>query len=237
MATGTLRDGLHALPAGGCEREVSILFADVRGSTALGEQLTPTAFSEVMRRFYRTATEVLGRFDGAVDRLLGDGVVAIFLPGLAGADHACRAIDAAHALVAATRTGDGPPIGVAVHTGVAWLGMVPRPHGGADFTALGDTVNVTAHLCAEAAAGEVVVSEPACRAAGRIAPGAGTRHLRLKRRRTPVAARVCAPSAPAPGHSCFCVADGASNSLRYSPYPSASSLSTGMNRSDAELMQ
>jgi len=237
MATDSGRDGPYALPAGGSELEVSILFADVRGSSALAEQLTPTAFSQVMRRFYGIATEVLGRFDGAVDRLLGDGVVAIFLPGFAGADHARRAIDAAHALVHATSGTDGPPIGVAVHTGIAWLGMVPRPHGPADFTALGDTVNVTAHLCAAADAGQVVVSEPAWRAAGRPGSAPGARRLRLKRRRTPVAAHVCAPRGPVPGHSCLCPADGASNSFRYSPYPSASSLSTGMKRSDAELMQ
>jgi adenylate cyclase len=236
MATGTPHDGLHALPAGGCELEVSVLFADVRGSTALGERLTPTAFSELMRRFYGIATDVLGRFGGTVDRMLGDGVMAVFLPGVAGADHARRAIDAAHALIAAT-AGNGLPTGVAVHTGVAWLGMIQRPHGTSDLTALGDTVNVTAHLCAAAEAGQVVVSEPATRAAGRMPSGPAARHLRLKRRRTPVAARVCAPSAPASGHSCFCVADGASNSFRYSPYPSASSLSTGMNRSAAELMQ
>jgi adenylate cyclase len=236
MVTGSAYDGLHALPAGGCELEVSILFADVRGSTALGERLTPTAFSEVMRRFYGIATDVLGRFGGTVDRMLGDGVVAVFLPGLAGSDHARRAIDAAHALVAAT-AGSGLPTGVAVHTGVAWLGMIARPHGPSDFTALGDTVNVTAHLCAAADAGEVVVSEPASRAAGRAPSAPGARHLRLKRRRTPVAAHVCAPRGRAAGHSCFCDVAGASNSFRYSPYPSASSLSTGMKRSAAELMQ
>jgi adenylate cyclase len=236
MVTGTAHDGLHALPAGGCELEVSILFADVRGSTALGERLTPTAFSEAMRRFYGIATNVLGQFGGTVDRMLGDGVVAVFLPGLAGADHARRAIEAAHALIAAT-AGSGLPTGVAVHTGIAWLGMIARPHGPSDFTALGDTVNVTAHLCAAAEAGEIVVSEPASRAAGRMPAGAGARHLRLKRRRTPVAALVCAPRGPAAGHSCFCDAAGASNSFRYSPYPSASSLSTGMKRSAAELMQ
>jgi adenylate cyclase len=236
MVTGPGYDGLHALPAGGCELEVSILFVDVRGSTALGERLTPTAFSEVMRRFYGIATDVLGRFGGTVDRMLGDGVVAVFLPGLAGADHARRAIDAAHALVAAT-VGSGLPTGVAVHTGVAWLGMVARPHGASDFTALGDAVNVTAHLCAAAEAGEVVVSEPARRAAGHIPSGGRARHLHLKRRRTPVAAHVCAPRGRAAGQSCFCDVAGVSNSFRYSPYPSASSLSTGMKRNAAELMQ
>src|SRR5262249_43706831 len=147
------------------------------------------------------------------------------------------AIGAAQARVAAT-AGGGLPTGAALATGVAGRGMIARPHGPSDFTALGDTVNVTAHLCAAAEAGEVVISEPARRAAGHSPLGGRARHLRLKRRRTPVAAHVCAPRGRAAGHSCFCdAAAGASNSFRYSPYPSASSLSTGMKRSAAELMQ
>src|SRR5262249_33921329 len=101
-ARGTVADRwgafLRSLPPGGCELEVSILFADVRGSTALAERLTPTAFSHLMRRFYQLAGGVVARFDGSVDRLVGDGVVALFLPGIAGPLHAGRAIDAAHAL-------------------------------------------------------------------------------------------------------------------------------------------
>ena len=85
--------------APGCEREVSILFADVRGSTALAERLTATAFSDAMRGFYARATGIVERFDGTMDKFIGDGVVALFL-GDDPADHARRAIDAAHALVA-----------------------------------------------------------------------------------------------------------------------------------------
>jgi adenylate cyclase len=233
---------LDTLPPGGCELDVSILFADVRGSTALAERLTPTAFSQLMRGFYRLASDVVGTFDGSIDRLVGDGVVALFIPGVAGPEHARRAIDAAHALlVALDRDADGsprPPVGIGVHTGIAWLGPVPRFDGRVDFTALGDAVNVTAHLCEAAGPGEVAISEQAFRAAGRFHPAPPPRPVQLKRRRTRVAARFCGvPNSPGGTQSCFGAGDGSSKSLRYSPYPSASSFSTGMKRSAAELMQ
>jgi adenylate cyclase len=239
--------------ARGCEREVSIVFADVRGSTALAERLTPTAFSGVMRRFYARATAVVGGFDGTVDKFVGDGVVALFL-GCDAGDHARRAVDAAHALVASMEGGapgsrPWPPVAVGVHTGTAWLGLIPGPHGADDLTALGDSVNVAAHLCSAAGAGEVAISNETWSAAG-VTPPVAPRSLRLKRRRRPIAARfsdaallgrLSTAELPrrraAATQSCFAADDGAAKSLRYSPYPSASSLSTGMKRSAAELMQ
>lgn len=234
---GFLRD----LPAGGCELEVSILFADVRGSTALAEHLTPTAFGELMCGFYRLAGDVIGRWGGVIEKVVGDGVVALFIPGVAGPDHARRAVEAAHDQMGAIeRHADGtprPPVGVAVHTGRVWLGRVPGPYGRRDVTALGDTVNVAAHLCGAAAAGEIAVSDRAARSAGRTDPDQAARAVRVKRRRATVSARFYA-TAPAPApQSCFAAPSDAVKSFRYSPYPSASSLSTGMKRSDAELMQ
>jgi adenylate cyclase len=229
------------LPAGGCELEASILFADVRGSTALAERLSPTAFGELMCSFYRLAGDVVGRAGGVIEKVVGDGVVALFIPGITGPDHARRAIEAAHALLGAIeRDADGsprPPVGVAVHTGRVWLGQVPGPYGRRDVTALGDPVNVAAHLCAAAAAGELAISERAARAAGRVDAGQAAWRIRLKCRQAPVTARFYA-IAPAPsGQSGFGAPAGDSKSLRYSPYPSASSLSTGTKRSAAELMQ
>jgi adenylate cyclase len=227
------------LPAAGCELELSILFADVRGSTALAERLSPTAFSQLMRGFYRLAGEAIADHGGVVEKLVGDGVVALFIPGVAGSDHARRAIDAAYTLLGAIdRDPDSnprPPAGVAVHTGRVWLGVIPGPYGRRDVTALGDAVNVAAHLCAAAAPGEVAVSEASSEAAGQAGAAETPRPLRLKRRQAPVAARFCAPRGKR--QSCLCVPDTGSKSFRYSPYPSSSSFSTGMNRSAAELMQ
>jgi hypothetical protein len=61
-----------------------ILFADVRGSTALAEQLGPVAFAALLNRFYRTATDVLIRHGATIDKLIGDEVMAFFVPGFAG---------------------------------------------------------------------------------------------------------------------------------------------------------
>lgn len=231
---------LRALPAGGCELEVAILFADMRDSTALAERLTPTAFSQLLQRFYAVATTVVVGFGGTIDKLVGDGVVALFVPGLAGADYARHAIDAAHALLAAMdRDAAGnpwPPIGIGVHVGRVWLGLVPGPQSRGDLTALGDPVNVTSHLCAAAGPGQVAISEQAFRAAGRSHP-VRARAVQVKRRRATIRVRFCTPSAEPPGQSCFCALDGDSKSFRYSPYPSSSSFSTGMKRSAAELMQ
>jgi class 3 adenylate cyclase len=139
------------------------------------------------------------------------------LPGASTSPpHARRAIDAAHALVASL---DGerearpwPPVAVGVHTGTAWLGLIPGPHGTDDLTALGDSVNVAAHLCAAAGAGEVAISSETWSPAG-VPQSIASRSLRLKRRRRPIAARFSG----APAQSCLAVGGGESKSLRYSP--------------------
>jgi adenylate cyclase len=82
---------------GGAEVEISVLFADVRGSTALAECMPPEEFSRLMSRFYGAAAEVIDEWDGIVDKFLGDGAVALFIPGFAGSDHAANAIAVARA--------------------------------------------------------------------------------------------------------------------------------------------
>jgi adenylate cyclase len=99
---------------------------------------------------------------------VGDEVVAIFVPALAGAGHASQAIEAGLDLLRATgHETDAPwaPLGIGINTGEAFVGVV----GTADhveFTALGDNVNVTARLSAAAARGEILLAESAARAAG-----------------------------------------------------------------------
>jgi adenylate cyclase len=142
------------LPDGGLELDVGILFADVRGSTGMGEQSTATDFAGRLNRFYATATKVLVDHDGLIDKLIGDEVMAIFLPGLAGPDYrrrtALAAIDLARAL-------PDLPVGVAANAGTAFVGKVGTGPI-VDFTALGDAVNVAARLQSHAADGEVVLA-------------------------------------------------------------------------------
>ena len=167
---------------GGAEVDCSLLFADVRGSTALAEGMRPTEFRAVMRRFFETAGHVLIEHDAIVDKFVGDEVIGIFVPALAGERHAARAIAAARALIAATAS--WVPVGAGVHTGIAFVGTVGDGDD-TDLTAMGDPVNVTARLASAAGAGEVLVTADAARAAVLDLTGIEHRQLILRGRSEP----------------------------------------------------
>ena len=161
---------IHALQKrpGGAEVEATFLFADVRGSTALAEGVGPDEFRRLMARFYAEAAAAVDVRNGIVDKFAGDQLVALFIPGFAGADHAADAIAAARELLVRTgHEGASPwlPIGAGVHTGTAYIGTVGEEEA-LDFTALGDPVNTAARLAAFAATGEIVVSTATATAAG-----------------------------------------------------------------------
>jgi len=186
------------LPLGGTQIDIAVLFADVRGSTGLGERLAPAAFAALMNRFYRLATDVLVAHGAIVDKLVGDEVVALFVPGLSGPGYRGLAARAGAALVRALGHGSaGGPLlglGVGVHAGEAFVGNVGAGSI-ADFTALGDTVNTAARLRSAAASGEVVMSEAVYAAVVDAYPGLLPRTVELRGRTAPVAVRVIeAPS-------------------------------------------
>ncbi|HLC01597.1 MAG TPA: adenylate/guanylate cyclase domain-containing protein [Anaerolineales bacterium] len=180
---------------GGAEVVLTMLFADVRGSTSLAERMNSIDFSRLINRFYVVATDVLVRTDALVDRLIGDEVIGLYIPGFAGPDHARRAIGAGSALLEATghRSSDGPwlPVGIGIHTGRAFVGVVGGGEGTPrDFTALGDNVNITARLASHANPGEVLISEAAFTAAGLDLAHLEYRELELKGRGVPTGVRV-----------------------------------------------
>jgi adenylate cyclase len=163
--------GLIRLGVGGAEVELSLLFADVRGSTGLGERLRPAEFSALLAAFYRLAAAAIVANEGVVDKFVGDEAIGLFIPGFSGADHAARAIAAGRAiLTAAGRTDASPsgaiPVGAGVHTGIAYVGSLGSSEQISDFTALGDPVNATARLASLAEAGELLVSVAASESAG-----------------------------------------------------------------------
>jgi adenylate cyclase len=184
---------------GGAEVEISVLFADVRGSTGIAERMLPEEFSRLMARFYGAAAEVIDEQDGIVDKFLGDGAVALFIPGFAGSDHAAHAIATARALLEQTGN-DGPepwiPVGAGVHTGMSYVGTVGEGDA-RDFTALGDTVNTAARLTDLAGAGEMLISSEAATAAGLDTTGLERRTLELRGRDQSVDAWVCSVRPPA----------------------------------------
>jgi adenylate cyclase len=156
---------------GGAEVELTFLFADVRGSTALAETMSAAELGGLLNRFYKVAIDTLVLEDAFIDNLIGDEVSAIFVPGFAGPNHAGRAIEAGRTLLRATGHGQAAdpwvPLGIGIHTGVAWVGAVGGADGAAaDFTALGDNVNITARLTLASATGEILISEAAILAQG-----------------------------------------------------------------------
>jgi adenylate cyclase len=179
---------------GGVELEISILFADVRGSTTLAEQMRPAEFSALINRFFRVSTEVLKDTDAFIDRIIGDEVLGLYVPGIAGPLHAQKAVQAARLILERTGHNDpeGPwiPVGAGVHTGLAYVGTVGSKDGSIDITALGDAVNIAARLAAQAKAGEILVSEETSYAAGIDTSEVEMRQLNLKGRQQPVAVRV-----------------------------------------------
>jgi adenylate cyclase len=159
-----------------------VLFADVRGSTAIAERLPPDEFSRLLARFYGAAARVIDESDGIVDKFVGDSALALFIPGFAGSDHATDAIAAAKGLLVQTgNDGSEPwiPVGVGVHTGRSFVGTVGEGDA-RDFTALGDTVNTAARLTDLAGSGEILVSADAATAGGLETAGLERRTLELR---------------------------------------------------------
>jgi adenylate cyclase len=173
---------------GGAEIPCTLLFADVRGSTGLAEQLPPREFNRLMGRFYDAGVKVLVEYDAWVDKFVGDEIIGIFVPALATEAHARRGIDAALALLRATGHGSaaGPwvPIGVGVNTGIAYVGSIGQ-ESDTELTAMGDIVNVTARLSSVAGAGEILVTAASAAEAG-LDSGLERRVLELKGKSEPV---------------------------------------------------
>jgi adenylate cyclase len=174
---------------GGHEVEMSMLFADVRGSTALSEQLGVTEFRGLINRFYVKTASAIIQEDGLVEKLAGDGVAAFWGPGIAGSDYVARTIHAAQNILKAMDQ-QKIPVGVGVHAGVAYFGAMGSPDGLINISAIGDEVNTAARLSSQAAAGEMIVSEKALEQAGTDGHGFESRRLELKGISEPVAVRV-----------------------------------------------
>jgi adenylate cyclase len=177
---------------GGVELELSFLFADVRGSTPLGERLGPKGLHDLMDRFYEVGIDALIAHGALIDRFMGDQVVGYFAPGFAGPRHAREAVLSGLDILRATGHADEipwVPVGAGVHIGKAFVGSVGKGEDMAELTAIGDPVNIAARLASVAATGELVVSEEAF-AASSLEGDPEQRELLLKGVAAPVKVRV-----------------------------------------------
>jgi len=173
-------------PMGGVEMEVGILFADVRGFTSLAERQAPDAVATLLNRFYSTAVEVLCEHS-IIDKLVGDQVMALYLPRVFPGESAHHMITDARALLAAAGYGAEQPwveLGIGLDFGTAYVGNVGAGEV-KDFTAIGDVVNTAARLQAAAASGEIVMSSRVHDRAGEHAGDVEPREISLKGKSAP----------------------------------------------------
>ena len=180
------------LPPGGLELDIGVLFADVRDSTALCERIGTAAFADRLNTFYRTSTDVLVRHDAIVDKLIGDEVMALFVPGIAGERYRRSAARAALDLVSVLQHDGQLPVGAAVTAGTAYVGNVGS-ESVVDFTALGDPVNAAARLQAYAGPGEVVLTDDIYRELGEELAGTESRTVTVRGQAARVDVRVVRP--------------------------------------------
>jgi adenylate cyclase len=195
--------GLNKIGVYGAEIPVSLVFADIRGSTTISESMSPTEYRAFLDRFYRIASAAILGNDGLVDKFVGDEAIGLFFRGISGSRHAAAAIHAAQALLDAVGHSDQSgleaiPVGAAVHSGEAFVGSTGAEGAVYDFTALGDVVNTTARLVSEAGAGELLVSEDAATAAGFEVQIQTRRTIMIRGRSSPVTVYALASQQPSP---------------------------------------
>ncbi len=174
---------------GGAEVEMSMLFIDIRGSTAFSEKMSPTEFSRLIEQLYKTSARIINDEDGLVEKLAGDAVAAFWGAGFAGPAYIQRTVTVAERLLKAMAQ-HNIPVGIGVHSGVAFFGSIGAAGGLTNITAIGDEVNIAARLAAQAAPGEILVSEPALKGAGIDENAFEQRRLELKGVSEPVPVRV-----------------------------------------------
>lgn len=147
-------------------REVTILFADLRGFTSLSVQVPPEELQETINSALEAMAGRVEEFDGMIDKFLGDGLMAIFGAPLRQEDHAWRALKAAaamqrdHGQWMGKRAAQGKPsrpLGVGLAAGSVVVGNYGTPSR-MEYTALGYAVNLASRLCGSAEGGEILTT-------------------------------------------------------------------------------
>ncbi|MBN1284883.1 MAG: response regulator [Anaerolineae bacterium] len=178
------------LEPGGKRQVVSVLFADIRGYTAFSEQMPPEKVVECLNEYFTLACDIVAARGGTLDKFTGDAIMAFFNAPQPQPDHILRAVDAGLALqrAAAERSAKADPnaaltFGVGIAVGEAVVGNIGAKQW-ANYTAVGDTVDLAKRLQEQASPGQILIDERIARALGqrvRVEP-LGT--MRLKGRRT-----------------------------------------------------
>jgi adenylate cyclase len=147
-------------------RDVAIVFCDLRGFTALAETAEPEEVMEVLREYHAALGEIIHRFQGTLERFLGDGLMVLFNDPMPCPDPAMRAVKMAVAMRDRViglaerwrKHGRELGFGVGIAQGYATLGKIGF-EGRFDYAAIGTVANLAARLCAEAKSGQILITQ------------------------------------------------------------------------------
>jgi class 3 adenylate cyclase/tetratricopeptide (TPR) repeat protein len=146
---------------------VTVLFADVKGSTSIGENLDPEELRSIIEKSYEISLKEIHRFEGTVNQFLGDGFMALFGAPIAHEDHAIRAIHSALAIQTSMTFYNDElkkdrnidfKMRVGINTGTVVVGNIGDDLK-MDYTALGDTVNLASRIEQLAQPGSITIAE------------------------------------------------------------------------------
>ena len=179
---------------GGVNQKVTVLFADIRGFTALAEREKPDKIVALLNRYFSAMSEVIFEHGGTLDKYIGDGLMAIFGAPTATKEDALNAVKAAVrmqkrlAKLNEELRAEGfseISIGIGLHTGEALIGYIGSDKR-SEYTAIGDTVNLAARLESNAEGGKILMSEATAQASGNLIPVRQREPLTVKNRVQPV---------------------------------------------------
>jgi adenylate cyclase len=157
---------LH-LDQGGQRREVTMLFADIRGFTSMSERHTPEQMVQTLNEYFEVVVDVLFRTGGTLDKYVGDEIIGLFGAPVDLPDAPLRSVRAALGMFKAleefnrVRQSQGRElveIGIGLNSGPVIAGAIGSSQT-LQYTVIGDAVNVAARLCSVARAGEIIVSQ------------------------------------------------------------------------------
>lgn len=153
---------------GGQRRDITLIFVDIRGFTPMSERLEPEQVIQVLNEYLDVCTKAIFKFNGTLDKFIGDGVMAIFGAPIPFDNHPEMAVRAAlemkkHADVLERKLidtyGIGVKFGLGINSGPAVVGNIGSEGLRLDYTAIGDTVNLSARLESNAKPGQLLISE------------------------------------------------------------------------------
>ncbi len=167
VAEKVMAGELEVKKGGALVPECTVFNSDIRGFTSMSEKASPEVIVEMLNDYFEQMVETLFKYEGTLDKFMGDGIMALWGAPVAHPDDALRCVSCAleqmDVLGAFNRQRvekDRPPlaVGIGIHTGPLVAGYIGSSKA-LSYTVIGDTANTSARLCGIAAAGQILVSE------------------------------------------------------------------------------